>query len=262
MSVLPFAVDVAHRAGAILAELRGRVDVEYKNGVEPVTEADLRSDALIREAVAATYPDHRVLSEEGAGPADLAGPVWVVDPIDGTANYARGHPYVAVSIAYAVDGVVRAGVVHAPFLHETFTATRGSGARLNGVPIRPSDPPDLRRAIVSTGFPHYKADLDPLVERVRRLLAGCQDIRRASCPSLDICYVAAGRLDAHTESLAPWDVAAAGLVAVEAGAVRSHLEPDDFPPDLAGNGFLVAAPAIHGPLVRLLGGPPRTRAPG
>jgi len=142
-----FAVDLAHRAGAILAELRGRVDVEYKDAVEPVTEADRRSDALIREAVAATYPEHRVLSEEGDGLADLAGPVWVVDPVDGTANYARGHPYVAVSIAYAVDGVVRAGVVHAPFLNETFTAARGSGAHLNGTAIRPSSPPDLRHAV-------------------------------------------------------------------------------------------------------------------
>ncbi|HEX5598728.1 MAG TPA: inositol monophosphatase family protein, partial [Micromonosporaceae bacterium] len=220
---LSFATQLARRAGAVLAELSGRVGVEYKEGVEPVTEADRRSDAMIREAIAATFPHHQVLSEEGETIVDLAGPLWIVDPLDGTANYARGHPYMAVSIAYAVDGVLQAGVVHAPFLDETFTAARGRGAHLNGTPIRPSNPPDLRHAVVSTGFPNRKEELGPLVERVRRLLSHCQDLRRAASPTLDICYVAAGRLDAHTETLHPWDVAAAGLIAVESGARRSHL---------------------------------------
>lgn len=249
---LTFAVDVARRAGTVLTELSGRVGVEYKDGVEPVTEADRRSDTVIRQAVAARFPDHMVLSEESDRDTGFAGPVWVVDPVDGTANYARGHPYVAVSIAYAVDGVVQAGVVHAPFLGETYTAARGGGAFLNGVPIKPSAPPDLGHAVVSTGFPHHKGNLDPLMERVRRLLTHCQDVRRAASPALDICYVAAGRLDAHTETLHPWDVAAAGLIAVEAGAVRSHLEQSNVPPDLAGHGILVAAPTIHDGLATLL----------
>jgi myo-inositol-1(or 4)-monophosphatase len=134
----------------------------------------------------------------------------------------------------------------------TYTAVRGCGARLNDGPIQPSAPPDLRHAVVSTGFPHHKGDLELLVDRVRRLLATCQDLRRASSPALDICYVAAGRLDAHTETLHPWDVAAAGLIAVEAGAIRSHLERSDLPTDLAGAGFLVAAPTIHDALAEIL----------
>ncbi|HEX5541569.1 MAG TPA: inositol monophosphatase family protein [Micromonospora sp.] len=249
---LSFATQLARRAGAVLTELSGRVAVEYKDGVEPVTEADRRSDTVIREAIAATYPHHQILSEEGDGTIDLAGPLWIVDPLDGTANYARGHPYVAVSIAYAVDGVVQVGVVHAPFLNETFTAARGRGAHLNGAPIWPGSPPDLCHAVVSTGFPHRKGELGSLVERVRRLLAHCQDLRRAASPALDICYVAAGRLDAHTETLHPWDVAAAGLIAVESGARRSHLDPADLPEDLAGDGFLIAAPTIHDALAKLL----------
>jgi myo-inositol-1(or 4)-monophosphatase len=249
---LAFVVEVAEQAGAAMIELSGRVGAEYKDDVEPVTEADRYSDELIRAAIAARFPGHRVLSEEGDLITDLAGPVWVVDPVDGTANYARGHPYVSVSIAYVVDGVVQIGVVHAPFLRETYTAVRGGGAHLNGTVIRPSTTRDLRRAVVSTGFPHRKTDLEPLLERVRRLLAHCQDLRRAASPALDICYVAAGRLDAHTETLRPWDVAAAGLIAVEAGAVRSHLEPARLPADLAGDGFLVAAPTIHDALVNLL----------
>jgi myo-inositol-1(or 4)-monophosphatase len=247
------AIDLARQAGAVLADSRGRIGLEYKDGVEPLTDADRQSDKLITETIGKTFPQHRVLSEEGARIADFAGAVWVVDPVDGTANYARGHPYVSVSIALAVDGITQLGVVHAPLLGETYTAVRGRGARLNDRPIRPSEPPDLRHAVVSTGFPHHKDDLGPLVDRVRRLLENCQDIRRTASPALDICYVAAGRLDAHTETLHPWDVAAAGLIAVEAGALRSHLEPSDLPADLAGAGFLVAAPTIHDALAELLG---------
>ncbi|HEX5595373.1 MAG TPA: inositol monophosphatase family protein [Micromonosporaceae bacterium] len=158
---LSFATQLARRAGAVLTELSGRVGVEYKDGVEPVTEADRRSDAVIREAIAATFPHHRILSEESEETVDLAGPVWIVDPLDGTANYARGHPYSAVSIACAIDGVVQVGVVHAPFMDETFTAARGRGAHLNGTPIRPSNPPDLRHAVVSTGFSPGPASLSP-----------------------------------------------------------------------------------------------------
>lgn len=249
---LNFAIGVARQAGAVLTGLSGRVGVEYKDGVEPVTEADRRSDELITDAIRKTFPRHRILSEEGLQHTDLQGPVWVVDPVDGTANFARGHPYVSVSIALAVDGVVQLGVVHAPFLRETYTAVRDRGARLNDEPIRASTPPDLRHAVVSTGFPHHKDNLEPLVDRVRRLLSACQDLRRAASPSLDICYVAAGRLDAHSETLHPWDVAAAGLIAIEAGAIRSHLEVSDLPTDLAGTGFLVAAPTIHNALAELL----------
>lgn len=164
---LMFAVEVAGQAGAVLTELSGRVGVEYKDGVEPVTEADRRSDELITDAIRKAYPQHRILSEEGSHSTDFTGSVWVVDPVDGTANYARGHPYVSVSIALAVDGIVQLGVVHAPFLGEIYTAVRGRGARLNGDPNQPSAPPDLHHAVVSTGFPHRKGDLAPLVERVR-----------------------------------------------------------------------------------------------
>lgn len=155
--------------------MSGRLGLEYKDSVEPVTEADRRSDALICDAIVTTFRHHQVLSEEGVTTVDLAGPVWVVDPVDGTANYARSHPYVAVSIAYAIDGMVQVGVVHAPFLGETYAAARGCGADLNGTPIRPSNPPDLRHSVISTGFPHRKTDLEPLVERVRRLLTHWQD---------------------------------------------------------------------------------------
>lgn len=258
--VLNRAGHIARGAGDLIRELQRRhaFQVEYKGGVEPVTTADVACDGYIREELAAAYPSHRVLSEETTGAdwttMDLSGPLWIVDPIDGTANFAHGHPYVNVSIAFAVDGVVQVGVVHAPFLNETYTAVKGEGARCNGTPIRVAPATELRRAVVGTGFPYQKPDLDPLVDRVRRLLTGCQDIRRACAPALDICYVGAGRLDAHTETLNPWDVAASGLIAVEAGARRSHLTPvsDGVPEDLCGEGIVVAAPGIHDDLVSLL----------
>lgn len=258
--VLARAVQIACGAGDLIRELQRRhaFQVEYKGGTEPVTTADLACDGYIREEIADAYPSHHVLSEETTGAdwvtADLAGPLWIVDPIDGTANFAHGHPYVDISIAFAVDGVVELGVVHAPFLDETYTAVKGEGARCNGAPISVAAATELRRAVIGTGFPYQKPDLEPLVDRVRRLLTGCQDIRRACAPALDICYVAAGRLDAHTETLNPWDVAAAGLIAVEAGARRSHLTPvpAGVPEDLCGEGIVVSAPGIHDALVSLL----------
>ncbi|HVK20210.1 MAG TPA: inositol monophosphatase family protein [Actinokineospora sp.] len=256
--MLDHAVAAVTEAGELIASMHARraVDVDYKDGVEPVTSADLACDALLQQCVLGRYPRHRILSEEGAASDDLTGPVWVIDPIDGTANYARGHRYVAISAAFCVNGVAQVGVVHAPWLGETFTAIRGGGAHLNGTRIEPSAVTELARSVVSTGFPQRRDGIEPLVERVRRLLTQCQDIRRAASPALDICWVAAGRLDAHTESLAPWDVAAACLVATEAGAIRGRVtdRASTWPPDLCGDGLLVSAPGVHEDLKRLLAG--------
>ncbi|MGK4579920.1 inositol monophosphatase family protein [Kitasatospora sp. HPMI-4] len=262
-AVLAAAVEAAQAAGRVIVERQatGGSALSYKQDVEPVTEADLLSDGVITRSLQRAFPLYGILSEETAASdgwesGDLSAPQWVVDPIDGTANYTRGHPYVSIAVAFVVDGFTQAGVVHAPFLGETFTAVAGRGAQLNGVPIRVSHPDGLLRAVVSTGFPHLKTDLDPLVQRITRLLTHCQDIRRAASPALDISWVGAGRLDAHTETLHPWDVAAASLIAREAGAVRSHLEPvpPHIPPDLFGGGYLVSSPAIHDELVDVLRG--------
>ncbi|GHE29920.1 inositol monophosphatase [Streptosporangium violaceochromogenes] len=261
-SVLGCAVSAAVAAGEAVARRwsEERPGVHYKNGVEPVSAADLLSDKIITRAIGRAFPGHRVMSEETVEgdwrDFDFSGPLWVIDPIDGTANYVRGHPHTAVSVAFAVDGEVRAGAVHAPFSRETFTAVKGQGARLNGRPITVATPADLARSVVSTGFPHLKDEIAPLVERVRRLLTHCADIRRSAAPTLDIAWVGAGRLDAHTETLFPWDVAAAALIATEAGAVRSHLTgpPPGVPADLFGEGVVVSAPSIHTALVELLSG--------
>lgn len=252
------AIAAAHYAGEFIAALsRDRTfEVRRKQGSELVTTADLRSDELIRHHLGSSFPDHRFLSEEvfREGDFDFTGPVWIIDPVDGTSNYAHGHPYVSISVALAIDGEPQVGVVHAPFVRETFTATNGGGATCNGVPIRVSEVTELRSALIGTGFPHIRTDLDVAMTRVRKLLTACQDVRRAGSPALDVCYVAAGRLDAHCESLAPWDIAAAGLIATEAGALRGNLLPGNqaLPPALRGEEFIVAAPGIFDALSRLL----------
>ena len=181
------AVAAATKAGELIVALsRERsFEVRAKAGAEIVTTADLRSDELIRRHLGGKFPQHRFLSEEVVeqGAPDFAGPMWIIDPIDGTANYAHGHPYVSISIALAIDGEPCVGVVHAPFLGETFTAIRGTGAALNGRPIRVSAVTDLKRALIGTGFPHIRTDLDVAMTRVRRLLTECQDVRRSGSPA-------------------------------------------------------------------------------
>ncbi len=255
---LAVAREAAMTAGrAVTAQwARFRASLRYKGHDDVVTAADMISDEIISAHIGQAFAGHRILSEESAGcdGFDFSGPLWVVDPIDGSANYARGHRYFGIAVAFAIDGVVRAACVHAPALGETFTAVKGRGAFLNGVAISPAAPTDLARAVVSTGFPHDKSDMEPLLRRVAILLGTCQDVRRSAAPVLDIAYVAAGRLDAHTETLFAWDVAAAGLIATEAGIVRSHLgQPSRLlPPDLDGGAVLFAAPSIHRPLSAVL----------
>lgn len=263
-AVLASAVEAAEAAGRAVVRHQATESPQlvYKQDIEPLTAADLLSDRVLSRSLRQAFPGYAILSEETASSdgwesGDLSAPMWVVDPIDGTANYARGNPYVSIAVAFVADGITQAGVVHAPFLNETFCAVRGQGAFLNGRPIHVATPEALNRSVVSTGFPHRKHDLDPLLRRVELLLTHCQDIRRAASPALDISWVGAGRLDAHTETLHPWDVAAASLIAQEAGALRSHLRPvpAHIPPDLWGDGYLVSAPAIHRQLVDLLSEP-------
>jgi myo-inositol-1(or 4)-monophosphatase len=260
LPILEEAVAAARRAGEIIVALsrQGRYEVRRKHGTEIVTTADLRSDELIRERLGSRFPQHRFLSEEVAveGSFDFSGPVWIVDPIDGTSNYAHRHPYVSISVALAIDGEPCVGVVHAPFLQETYAAVRGGGATCDGTPLQVSDVSELSRALVGTGFPHDRSNVASAIERVRRLVTSCQDIRRGGSPALDICWVASGRLDAHSESLAPWDIAAAGLIATEAGARRGNLLPGTaaLPAALRGEGFIVATPGIFESLCELLRG--------
>jgi len=248
-----FALDLAHQAGQLVQQERehNRVTRNYKALNELITSADLKSDKLITDAIRERYPHHRILSEETFNDSSLAenlnDPLWIIDPIDGTVNYAHGHHHVAVSIAYAEEGEVKVGIVLNPFQKETFTAIRGKGSFLNGEGIEVSHLLELNRALIGTGFPYDKSNLRPFIERFLKMQTCCADVRRLGSASLDICWVACGRLDGLYESLEPWDFAAARLIAEEAGARCGHFNPvpAGVLPNLYGEDILISTPELY-----------------
>jgi myo-inositol-1(or 4)-monophosphatase len=260
MEILDFTTDLARQAGQMVLDHRSSsgITIEYKENIEMVTSADLEADRFICSQIADRFPTHQIMSEELAPHLEDRGllyePLWIIDPIDGTVNYAYHHHQVAVSIAYAEAGSVQAGVVHCPFLGETFTAAKGNGARLNGSSIAASSPTDLRGALIATGFPYDKSAIPPLVAKLHRILEYCRDVRRTGSAALDICWVAMGRLDGYYEGLKPWDQAAASLIATEAGAKRGRWQPStsDLPDDIDGSNLVVASEAILDDLIGLL----------
>lgn len=257
-----FAEDLARRTGAMIAEERSRagLDHSYKQGHELVTSADLKADRMICSAINERFPDHLILSEESS--PDLENvqhstrPVWIIDPIDGTVNYAHGHRQSAVSIAYSDRGQVKLGVVYNPFTEEMFVGVIGGGATLNGKPIRVAQETEMRRAIVATGFPYIKDPevLDAMAARLRSVLGRCADIRRLGSAALDICWVAAGRLDAYYENLSLWDFAAARVIALEAGASCGHFSPvpEGVDPQYHNKDLLITNPSLFAPMQALL----------
>lgn len=257
--LLAFTESTAKRAGdEIVRARKSGWTSELKDGLEIVTSADIAADGLIRRAIGECTPGAQLLSEEGERETiDWEKPVWVIDPIDGTVNYAYGHEYVSVCIAYVERGVVQASAVHSPFQRETFTALRDHGSWLNGSRIRPRQSDSLRFSLVATGFPYGKDEIEPILERFCRVMRSCRDVRRLASAALDICWVACGRLDACYETVQPWDIAAASLVAREAGVPRGHftdLSADlgDLPPELCGLDYLYATPEIFDALLALL----------
>lgn len=231
--ILIFAQSIARDAGALMiSELRkqGGPESHYKfAGTELVTEADIKVDKLICDAIRQQYPGHLLLAEESApdlaGLSQITAPLWVIDPIDGTVNYAHDHGQSAVSIAFIEHGQVQVGVVFNPFVDEMFYACKGQGAFLNGRAIQVAQKAEIKRALFATGFPYEKDNLAPLVKRLAVMLDNCADLRRLGSAALDICWVAMGRLDIYYENLSVWDFAAAQLIAQEAGASYGHFQP-------------------------------------
>jgi len=270
--ILSFTIDLARDAGALaLAERNsagGGQAHEFKHEHELVTQADIKVDRLISERIREQYPDHDILAEESAPDVgelgQRRGPLWIVDPIDGTVNYAHGHFHSAVSIAYAEQGDIRVGVVFNPFNGELFHAAKGQGAFVSqqqvdnsfGTPraLAVSSKTDMRRALFATGFPYHKDEMAPLVRRLAAALDACADLRRMGSAALDICWVAAGRLDIYYESLSVWDFAAAQLIAREAGARYGHFQPvpPGVNPVFHNRNILVANPALFEQMSRLL----------
>ena len=244
--LLELAAAVAAEAGELLASWRasGRPAVAdtKSSPTDVVTEMDRKAEALITERLLAARPGDAVLGEEGGQrSASRSGVRWVVDPLDGTVNYLYGLPQWAVSIAAEADGVIVAGVVTAPRLGETYRAIRGGGAWLNGEPLACGAGPSLAQALVATGFGYDAGRRKVQGEVVAALLPQVRDIRRAGSAAVDLCMVAAGRVDAFYErGLNYWDYAAGGLIAREAGAVVGGLSGRPESPSMtvaAGNGL-------------------------
>ena len=259
--VQTFAIAIAEQAGEIVCKnrLEAKLSHEFKHGNELVTNADLAADKFISEEISKRYGSHLILSEELSPDIgnlqEIQESVWIVDPIDGTVNFAHGHNQSAISIAYVEQQQVKIGVVYNPFTKEMFSALKGGGAFLNDSPIRIANEPALDRAIIATGFPYEKSNLEPMIQRLRVVLHHCADIRRLGSAALDICWVAAGRLDGYYESLCIWDFAAARLIAKEAGAECGHFSdvPEGIDPQFHPDDLLIANPVLYPELKRILG---------
>src|SRR3954447_6373619 len=225
------AVELAEGAAALVREgSRGGVEVTAKSTVtDLVTEVDTATERWLVQQLRTLRPDDALLGEEGGGTAGSSGVRWLLDPIDGTVNFVLGLPQFGVSVAAEVDGVVVAGAVCNPVSGETFHPRRGGGAQLGGVRLTGPRTVPLRRAVVGTGFGYDAAARARQVAVLARVLPAVGDVRRLGAASLDLCFLAAGRLDAYYEAgLHPWDHAAGGLIATEAGCVVSGLR--DSPP--------------------------------
>ena len=249
------AAGIAREAGAILLEGYGHAhDPEHKGRIDLVTEYDRRSEAFVLARLRERFPGSAVLAEESgsharSGDSSLR---WIVDPLDGTTNFAHNYPFFAVSIAAEVDGEVVAGAVYDPVRPEMFAAARGAGATRNGEPIRVSSIARLDDALLATGFPYdVREHPERLIPTFQAFLTRAQAVRRDGAATLNLCYLAMGRFDGFWEaSLAPWDLAAGTLVVREAGGRVTDYRGGPF--DLAGGEMLATNGALHDAMVAVL----------
>ncbi len=259
------ALRAARAAGEVLRGGFGRCHrYELKSSrVDLVTDYDRRSEEEIVRVIQRAFPDHAILSEEraqaqeqeqeGTGPSSSAESEfkWIIDPLDGTTNYAHGYPLFAVSIALERAGELLLGVVYNPVLEELFLAVRGRGATLNGRPIRVSQTERLSQALLATGFPYELERVGLNLEFFRRFIYRAQAIRRDGAAAPDLCYVACGRFDGFWElDLKAWDIAAGVLIVKEAGGRVSDFSGDEL--DLYGNEILASNGLIHEEMVQVL----------
>jgi len=248
---LPRTVDICRRAGRIVSgHFEGAYDTEYKGDIDLVTVADKESEMFIVEELEKLFPDHRILAEEGSGTErdeetnPKKGFKWIVDPLDGTTNFTHNHPHFAISMGLELDGKVIFGAVYSPLPDEMFVGVKGGGATLNGKRISVSTVSSLGISLLATGFPYdRRTNPNNNVDNFSRFINRVQGIRRGGAATLDLCYLACGRIDGFWElRLKPWDVAAGKIIVEEAGGKVTNLDggafniySDDI---LASNGIL------------------------
>jgi len=240
---LDFTLTLAREAGVFLKDrLNDKHIIDYKGEINIVTEVDRLSEELITSRIHQRFSHHDILTEESEGIDTGSEFRWIIDPLDGTTNYAHGYPVFCVSIALERSGVVCLGVIFNPMLNEMFVAVKGKGAFLNDQRISVSHTTDLYKSLLATGFPYdIREDENNNINYFNRMAKSAQAIRRAGSAALDMAYVAMGRFDGFWElKLMPWDMAAASLMIVEAGGVITDLFGGPFhlesPHVLASNG--------------------------
>lgn len=245
---------LAKKAGEILrAGYNKKHQIDYKGAIDLVTEIDRQSEEFLLDAILTQFPNHHILAEEKGVVNEGGDHVWYIDPLDGTVNYAHNIPIFCVSIGYAYRGALQLATVYDPMRDELFSAVKGEGARLNGKPIHISAAKELGESLLTTGFPYemWETKNDNL-DDYGRFAKRTQGVRRLGAAALDLCYVGAGRFDGYWERLLkPWDLAAGGLIAREAGAIVTKINGD---PNYLEAPFtiLAAPPAVYEKMSELL----------
>jgi myo-inositol-1(or 4)-monophosphatase len=248
------AIMAARRGGSILIRHLNKLDrlkVEKKGHNDFVSDADRAAEAAVIEVIQKHYPEHAILAEE-SGMQGESDTVWIIDPLDGTTNFLHGFPQFCVSVGVQVKGRIEAAAVYDPMRQELFAAARGDGATLDDRKIRVSGRKDLEHALIGTGFPFRQADMDtgPYLNMLGKVVRNTSGVRRPGAAALDLCYVAAGRLDGFWETgLKAWDLAAGSLIIREAGGIVSGLDgSEDY---LDSGHVLCGTPKIYAGLAKL-----------
>jgi myo-inositol-1(or 4)-monophosphatase len=230
---LQVASAAAREAGKILKRrFGGPLNVRKKGVIDLVTDVDLQAEKAVLQLIRARFPSDRILAEESGGQGQSPERTWIIDPLDGTTNFAHGFPFFAVSLALEVAGEIALGIVYNPHLEEYFEAVRGSGALLNGRPVTVSDTTEIGDSLLATGFPYDIQDSgEDVLELFGRVTKKAQGVRRPGSAALDLCYVACGRFDGFWEKgLNPWDTAAGSIIAREAGGMLATYSGTDYTP--------------------------------
>ncbi len=251
--IMDFARTLACEAGKLLAEKLTRHNpIFYKGTIDLVTEADRMSETFILAEISRRYPEHGILSEESAAKNEQAAMRWIIDPLDGTTNYAHGFPFFCVSIAFERDGIVELGVIYDPTRDDLFTASRAGGAWLNGKQLKVSTVNDLSRSLLATGFPYdIRVSKENNLNYFNAMAVNAQAIRRPGAAALDLAYLASGRIDGFWElKLKPWDTAAGCLMVEEAGGVISDMKGGKW--DLYSLGLVGSNGLIHGQMMEVI----------
>jgi myo-inositol-1(or 4)-monophosphatase len=248
---------LARQAGRILSDgYEKDHKVDFKGTIDLVTEIDHASEKFLLDEIQRLFPGHSFLAEESGASEGQTEHLWIIDPLDGTVNYAHGVPMFCVSIAYSYRGETKLGAVYEPLRNELFIAERGKGAWVNGRLLKATSVGELERALLVTGFAYdvWHSEFNNFDNFVN-FAKMSQGVRRLGSAALDLCYVAAGRFDGYWEvSIKPWDIAAAGLIAEEAGAKVTKVDGDShylYPPQ----SVLAANPALHEKMLERLKNP-------